>query len=67
MDAFWRLLVSLRPEVRMKGFFITFGLAGVQLAKVLLTVGLDASPLAWVFYLVGEGVVYFWPGWPTCG
>ena len=56
----------------------TFGLAGVHLVKVLLTLGvfflilvrvlftfsLDAVHLAFFF---GQGLVYFWLGWLTFG
>ena len=45
----------------------TFGFARLHLARVLSTVCLVGLHLAWVLFNFGEGIVYFWVGWPTFG
>ena len=45
----------------------TFESAGVDLARVLSTLGLVAFRVACVFFNFGQSIVYFWLGWPTCG
>ena len=42
-------------------------MAGLHLDRVLFRFGAVALHLAWVFFNVYQGIVYFWIGWPTFG
>ncbi len=58
---------KIKQDLIVARALFTFGLVGLHVAGVLSTLGLVALHVAWVFFNLGQGIVYFWLGWPTFG